>query len=171
MPSIQPLALLEKSSIAKSYWQQLRSAGFCSLGRWRLSELLQAAISAACFLSFPAKCTYRCGSTGRTPRCDRAWRRRVWYAQGTSVCAGGARATRAANAALALTSAITSSPLRPIQWPSASVFRCRQRHPRLLIASASAGITKGLRRFLCNTSSSGALIRAKDQDGDAFNGP
>ena len=53
MPSIQPLALLEKSSIAKRYWQQLRSAGFCSLGRWRLSELLQAAISAACFISFP----------------------------------------------------------------------------------------------------------------------
>ena len=53
MPSIQPLALLEKSSIAKRYWQLLRSAGFCSLGRWRLSELLQAAISAACFISFP----------------------------------------------------------------------------------------------------------------------
>jgi hypothetical protein len=38
-------------------WQQLRSAGFCSLGRWRSSELLQAAISAACFISFPVKCT------------------------------------------------------------------------------------------------------------------
>ena len=53
MPSIQPLAQLEKSSIAKRYWQLLRSAVFCSLGRWRSSELLQAAISAACFISFP----------------------------------------------------------------------------------------------------------------------
>ena len=53
MPSIQPLAPLEKSSIAKRYWQLLRSAAFCSLGRWRSSELLQAAIPAACFISFP----------------------------------------------------------------------------------------------------------------------
>jgi hypothetical protein len=37
------------------------------------------------------------------------------------------------------------------QRPSASVFRCRQMHPQLLIASASAGITNGLRRFLCRT--------------------
>jgi hypothetical protein len=44
MPSIQPSAPLEKSSIAKRYWQQLRSAGFCSLGRWLSSELLQVAI-------------------------------------------------------------------------------------------------------------------------------
>jgi hypothetical protein len=32
MPSIQPLAPLEKISIAKRYWQLPRSAGFCSLG-------------------------------------------------------------------------------------------------------------------------------------------
>ena len=57
MPSILLSAPLEKSSIAKRYWQQLRSAGFCYLGRWHLSELMQAAISAACFISFPAKRT------------------------------------------------------------------------------------------------------------------
>ena len=51
MPSIQPSALLEKSSIAKRYWQLLRSAAFCSQGRWRSSELMQAAISVACFIS------------------------------------------------------------------------------------------------------------------------
>ena len=28
----------------QKYWQQLRSAGFCSLGRWLSSELLQVAI-------------------------------------------------------------------------------------------------------------------------------
>ena len=151
MPSIQPSALREKSTIARKYWQLLRSAVFCSRGRWRLSELMQAAISTACFISFPAKCTWRCRpiegthrcwSTQRTWRCDRAWRRRVWYAQGTSVCAGGARATRAANASLALTGAVTSSPLRPIQWPhhqshAARAQVLRQKRRWFVISSSS----------------------------------
>jgi hypothetical protein len=69
-------------------------------------------------------------ATERTSRRDRAWRRRVWYAQGTSVCAGGERTTRAANAALAVTGAITSSPLRPIQWPHHKSHAARAQVPR-----------------------------------------